>query len=528
MTREKWLEFFNQLPPAAQDYLLDPSSGVNEDTAETNLAYDNDAWERVMDIVWELLAQKQDIQTFEEELKKVAGDRKPEEVERELLLYIVLPLADLIPWDVEVRLQELGTSLSLIQSIHRVSLRPVSYGAAVRRIASEAKISILSEETIRKLREILVSYIKGVRTDAQVLEILQRSQEGGGLGLENSQAERYLQTMTDFLVSTQVMSEEDYARWYQEYLLDAESASQAGAEETALKKTGEQSGGADFDVAGMRVRRSNNTALEEAIDAAITRIGELKGDGYLLKRLHNLISTRLRDVRNSAQTKEALLRDEKVGGLGLLTEEAERISGIIEEAYKTHHVAIEDFQRQRIQQTVDEQKQKIATRKQRDSEEHAEWYREKVQTGSSDDLSAQLRSMMASAKSAGGVTSAPSTSMQDVRSPLRLTGLSEELGTMTIEAFRRQSKDPNQAANTILQKLDLLKKESFEGWTEGIQAWRRSPLQQQYLNLVTESFKQGLPVAELVEKKRAQDPSTALPTSEELGAIVALNSKLQL
>ena len=527
MTREQWLEFFNQLPPAAQDYLLDPSSGVNEDTAQTNLAYDNDAWERVMDIVWELLAQKQDMPTFEEELKKVSGDRKPEEVERELLLYIILPLADIVPWDVEVRLQELGTSLSLIQSIHRVSLRPVSYGAAVRRIAAEARISILSEETIRKLREILISYIKGVRTDAQVLEILQRSQEGGGLGLENSQAERYLQTMTDFLVSTQVMSEENYAKWYQDYLLNVENTSQTSTEETP-KAAGEKTGDADSDVAGMRIRRSNNTVLEEAIDAAMARIGELKGDGYLLKRLHNLISTRLRDVRNSAQTKEALLRDQKVGGLGLLTEEAERISALIEEAYKTHHVEIEDFQRQRIQQTVDEQKQKIATRKQRDSEEHAEWYREKVQTGSSDDLSAQLRSMMASAKSAGGVTSAPSTSMQDVRSPLRLTGLSEELGTMTIEAFRRQSKDPNQAANTILQKLDLLKKESFEGWTEGIQAWRRSPLQQQYLNLVTESFKQGLPVAELVEKKRAQDPSTALPTSEELGAIVALNSKLQL
>ena len=136
--------------------------------------------------------------------------------------------------------------------------------------------------------------------------------------------------------------------------------------------------------------------------------------------------------------------------------------------------------------------------------------------------------MVASAKAGTAPAPAPSTSMQDVRSPLRLTGLSEELGTMTIEAFRRQSKDPDQAANTIFRKLDLLQKESFEGWTKGIQAWRRSPLQQQYLNLVTESFKQGLPVAELVEKKRTQDPSIALPTAEELGAIVALNSKLQL
>lgn len=524
MTREQWLEFFNQLPPAAQDYLLDPVSGVNEDTAQTNLAYDNDAWERVMDIVWDLLAKRLDMPAFQEAIKQISGDRKPNEVERDLLLYVVLPLADLVPWDVEVRLQELGTPLALIQSIHRVSLRPVSYGAAVRRIAADAKISILSEETVRQLRDILISYIKGVRRDAQVLEILQRSQEAGGLGLESSQAERFLQAMTTFLTTTQVMSEEEYARWYQQNLLDSEQETRQ-AQDEAAKRQAKAGEGASSEVSAVRVHTSGNVALEEALDDAMAKIGDIKKDEYLNKRLRNLISTRLRDVRNSVQVRDALLRDEKVGGLGLLTAEAERIAGIIEEVYKQHHAAIEEFQRERIQRTMDEQKIKITERKQRESEEHAAWYRDKVQASSPEDLSAQLRSMMTRSPESGKAA-APSPSMQDVRSPLRLTGLSEELGTMNIEAFRRQSKDPKQAAAAILQKLETLKNESFENWTEGVQAWRRSPLQQQYLNLVTDSFKEGLPVAELVEKRRVQDPS--LPTAEELGAIVALNSKLQI
>jgi hypothetical protein len=97
---------------------------------------------------------------------------------------------------------------------------------------------------------------------------------------------------------------------------------------------------------------------------------------------------------------------------------------------------------------------------------------------------------------------------------------------MDIESYRRQSRDPQQAAEKILQKLETLKRESYERWTEGVQAWRQSTLQQQYLRLVTESFASGRPVSELVEEKRKTDPR--LPTAEELGSIIALNSKIQL
>jgi hypothetical protein len=96
---------------------------------------------------------------------------------------------------------------------------------------------------------------------------------------------------------------------------------------------------------------------------------------------------------------------------------------------------------------------------------------------------------------------------------------------MTIQQFRRLSKTPEQAAQKIRQKFEALRQESFERWTEGVQAWRNSPIQQQYLALMTESFKLGMPVGEVADQKRQADPS--VPTQAELGTIIALNGDLQ-
>jgi len=146
---------------------------------------------------------------------------------------------------------------------------------------------------------------------------------------------------------------------------------------------------------------------------------------------------------------------------------------------------------------------------------------------------AQTTAAQASATSATAIAAAarsgaaaPVPTLDTVRAPMRLVGLNEELAGMTMAEFRRLAKTPQDAAAKILQKLQTLQEESFERWTEGVEAWRESPLQQQYLKLVTESFSSGKPVAQLVEEKRALDPS--LPSGEELSAIIQLNSQIQL
>jgi hypothetical protein len=275
------------------------------------------------------------------------------------------------------------------------------------------------------------------------------------------------------------------------------------------------------------------STLDQMVEITRAEIGPLTLDAYLEKRLRNIISTRLRDVRNAIQTRQILNREQKVGGMGLPADQADRMAGIIEKNYGQSRQAIVAEEKGKITTIQEEQKTKIEERRKRESEEHAKWYREKIQAtqaeGAGVEQFAAAMKQMAEAKAKGlpppaAPAGAARVMMQEIVPPVRLTGLTEEIAGYTWAEFRRLSKEPGQAAAKILQKLETLKQESFDRWTEGIEAWRRSPLQQEYLKLVAESFSSGKPVAELVEEKRTTNPD--LPSSEEIGAIISLNAKI--
>ncbi len=523
MKRDQWLKFFDEQPGSVQAYLLSNEAGERESRAQTELAYENDAWDRVMDVVWDLLFLKTSRGEFVNRVRSMAGDRKSEDVERKILQLVVLPLADLVVWDVESRLADLGVPQSEIQSIERISLRPVSYGVAVRRIASAAKISLLGEEAVTRLRDVFVSYIKGVRTEEQVLDILQRKQVEGGLGFAKQQAEAFIEKMREFLGATEVMSETAFAQWLQDYERESE-ADQAVIASSAARTGDKKTEG----MIGEKRERKFDPILESAVDQTLKNINlSIQLDEHLMTRLRNLVSSRLRDVRNREQIFTVLQREEKVGGMGFDAAEAERITLVIENAYNENRAAVEQEAHGKILKIQEEQKSKVEERKARESEEHAAWYRDKVRASKGEDA---LRGIITNTNQRAPVAGAPTlkapSGVDGITGPgSRLTGLADELGGMDIEAYRRLSRDPQQAAEKVVEKLETLKRESFDRWTEGVEAWRKSPLQQQYLKLVTESFSSGKPVAQLVEEKRKTDPR--LPSAEELGSIISLNGRIQ-
>ncbi len=520
MRRDQWLQFFDAQPGSVQGYLLSNEAGEREAKAQDKLAYDNDAWDRVMDVVWDLLFLKTSRGEFTNRIRKLAGDRKPEDVERAVLQWVVLPLADLVVWDVETRLMDLGVPASELQAVQRISLRPVSYGVAARRIASAANISLLGEETVNRLRDVLVSYIKGVRTEEQVLEILQRKQVEGGLGFAKPQADAFVARMKDFFATTEVMSETAFAEWLQNFQREAE-AEQAQIASSAAKTGDKKTEG----MIGETRTRKFDPVLEQAINECIRNINLKETlEEHLMTRLRNLISSRLRDVRNREQILTVLQREEKVGGMGFEPAEADRITQVIENVYQEKRASVEEEAKAKIQRIQEEQKKKIEERRKRESEEHAAWYREKVAPAKGEEALRHL--IVEGSKQPLPPATGRPASLDGITGPgARLTGLADELRSMDIEAYRRLSRDPQQAAERVMEKLETLKRESFDRWTEGVEAWRQSPLQQQYLKLVAESFGSGKPVAQLVEEKRKTNPR--LPSAEELGSIIALNGRIQ-
>ncbi len=530
-----WYKHFDESPEPVQRYLVGKQAMDDEAAAQKELAYDDDAWDRVMDVVWQTIFLHLSEEDFSARVSRLAGDRKPDEIERVVLLKLVLPLADVVMWDVERRLQELGVPIGEIQSVSRVALRPVSYGAAVRRIAAQAHLSLLSEEMVRRTRDILISYLKGVRLIEQVKEILQRNQSEGGIGFTREQAEVFAKAMEDFLNANQVISEQEYADWFTTAQREAQSkqiaervqtSSTAPATDTDLPPSARPITSARSQVA--------ITALSQTVETTVQQLGVGGSDPYVQKRLASIISTRLRDVRNAFQIKEVLTREVKVGGLGLAAPEVERIAAAIEAAYAQSHGQIADEEKRSIEQIQSEQGKKIEERRKRESEEHAQWFQDKVVASQKEETARQemFTAMKKSSEKKSSELGARSSERQNenrmdsVEAPVRLIGLTEELSDLTLDSFRRLAKAPEQATAKIYQKLETLKQESFERWTGGVQSWRRSPLQRLYLQLVAQSFAAGKPVAALVEEKRATDPT--IPTAEEIGAIMTLNTKIHL
>lgn len=117
------------------------------------------------------------------------------------------------------------------------------------------------------------------------------------------------------------------------------------------------------------------------------------------------------------------------------------------------------------------------------------------------------------------------TLLTDVKTPRRLMGPLEELGTMTPAAFRRLSNTPTDATQKIHDILATLEKESYEERVKGIRAWRQSPMNQLYVAMTTEALQKNTVLAEIAGQRRAAGEESLSPA--EIRALATLNDALR-
>jgi len=485
----------------------------------------------------------------------------------------------------------------------RVLLRPLTYSGAATEVAQAAKFSLMGAHLRKRLRDLIMSRVKGVRVDAQVRDSLIRPVEFGGVGMDRQTADTAIVEMNQLISQVKIMSEDQYADWLAE---DTQKKTEAEKSTSTEPETSE-----DKEIAEIRAKMPSAPSIQSVLDASVektlTEFPYKPTDPYLARRLQHVIASRFRDVRSSFDVQRLLCRDPKVGGMGLDKPMADQISAKIEEAYKTFHDPIMAEEKQKLEKQAEIQHQKIEERKERESEEHAQWYQERIlarkkkekqkkklvetmrETMSAyaagpttpiavpTDIKEQKKETarfghMVQAVNAGAKSVTPATeqtvpvipsaaavltagrvarpeikvSMETVklqkaqsdikphmdgvvsattakRGP-RLVGLVEELRSLTPAKFRRLGKDPEASTQKILQKIDIMGQESFKKRLSGIQAWQASPLQEAYVRLVSESFKQGKPIVDLANEKRAAGEDVLRP--EEVNAIISLNSKL--
>ncbi len=121
-------------------------------------------------------------------------------------------------------------------------------------------------------------------------------------------------------------------------------------------------------------------------------------------------------------------------------------------------------------------------------------------------------------------TSSRRVQMHDVRPVPKVMGPIEELKFLDPLNFRRLSKKPSEATAKIFAKIKLLEKDGYDKMIAGVQAWRKSPVNRLYLQLGQEAIKEGVFLKDIVNKH--QKNKEEYLSMEEIEAIVTLNSKL--
>lgn len=120
---------------------------------------------------------------------------------------------------------------------------------------------------------------------------------------------------------------------------------------------------------------------------------------------------------------------------------------------------------------------------------------------------------------------AKAISVTDVKKAPHLVGPIDELQSMSLKDFRRMSADANMAAHRIRDKIQTLEKESLTKKMEAIEAWKRSEVNQLYIEIGKESFGKGVPIAQAIQQRK----SAGLPYLEEseFDALLDLNTMLR-
>ena len=114
----------------------------------------------------------------------------------------------------------------------------------------------------------------------------------------------------------------------------------------------------------------------------------------------------------------------------------------------------------------------------------------------------------------------------DVKTPTPMVmGPIDELQHMNLTEFRTLGADPEHSTESLVEKVNLLLEQGVTEKSKGIKAWKKSPLNKEYLEIGQKSMDEGKSVEEYIVAQLKKKPHTM--TLEEFDAIADLNKNLR-
>ncbi|MDP3244142.1 MAG: hypothetical protein Q8M83_00605 [bacterium] len=415
----------------------------------------------------------------------------------------------------------------------------------VERFINNSRLSFSDSSQKARFREIILARFKEVRDNLETKEALKKAVAQGGLGLSEEIAEGVKGRLIKFFKDSPSEVEQEKTEVENE-IVKKESAPPAGPIKPILPIAADKS--------------PLVNELDRLVGDTVRENGVNFSDQILTNRFRFLVSARLRDIKDVLETRETLLRDQKIGGLGLKEQEAERIISVVEKNFKEFHKKWREAEERKIEEWKKKQTEDAADKKSRTQAKAAaemeemrfkllaragiKEKQEKIVAPKPELPKPPIMAVASSQKpskpslpsrkpSLPPLPTAPSTpsptsfrpKMIDVKFTPRLLSPLEELREMKLADFRRLARDPEEIILKIKAKIDLLEHESFAKKMQGIEAWRQSEPARLYRELSGQALNSGKTIDQAIfERENKKEPTL---TVQEFYAIMELNKSLR-
>ncbi|PLX27784.1 hypothetical protein C0583_00910 [Candidatus Parcubacteria bacterium] len=416
----------------------------------------------------------------------------------------------------------------------------------IDQILAEVNVIFSSEDMMLRLRQILKTYLKGVRNKIDTISVLKREIENGGLALDDEIADDILKVVD--------LIKKDEAEHPGRPLEEVKKIDFEKEEKIKIEKENINND-VPYDFSGLQNQKNIKTDEQDPVVIDTQNNIEEK-ESLMVDSLEVENEPNVEKEEQEDKTKNTLpdhnfgeiSPEEKSSNIDLrIPEEKEEVKDENKEELVFVSDKIASDSSPADNNSVIEQEQKEGEKKEEEKEmvidlkagqednNQTEVLAEKTEEGSGD--VGFKPGMMAKARN-----STPSNNefkerfasqfnsqnngkvrMEDIKHVSKLSGPEEELASMTLVDFRRLGDSPNERIDKIINMLNLLEEESFSKRMIGIKAWRKSPLNTMYRQLGQESMTKQKDIRELLYEK---DESECM-SKEEFDAVMQLNKKLR-
>jgi hypothetical protein len=342
---------------------------------------------------------------------------------------------------------------------------------------------------IRRFRQLIFTYLKGVRSRIDLRDTLSRPAESGGLGLSPSQADKVIKLAAFISVPSAFASSATAFK--------PASPVQKIIDSEASKALAQAAADTSYDLKAAIMARQKE---------ASKNVQPVQGQGVP-------VSIKRPETPVSEAVKTKLIEPQKSQDKPLLEESLSPVPMVI--AKPVTAIAPKPAMKPEIRRDkapvlakpiVNEEKKTVAIKPDVSKIE------EKKQEVPKPISPAGLREPGSNRR------------IQDIKPAPRVMSPIDELKLMSVLNFRRLGDSPQARTEKIVSKIKLLERDGYDKMVQGVKAWRVSPANRLYLQIAKDALVAGMKIKDAAEARGKQGKETY--SLEEIEAVIGLNNKL--